>query len=86
MARRIAYRLSVRKGAQDFRVLLTTPFVNVPAGGSVAVPVTVERHGFDGDVQLRVANAPKGLRVEGGKVVALPPMKERIARATVRAC
>ena len=70
------YRLSVRKGAQDIRVILNTPFINVPAGGSVAVPVAVERHGFDGDVQLRVANAPKGLRVEGGKVVAMAPMKE----------
>ena len=68
--------LSVRKGAQDIRVILNTPFVNVPAGGSVAVPVAVERHGFDGDVQLRVANAPKGLRVEGGKVVAVAPIKE----------
>jgi hypothetical protein len=70
------YRLSVRQGAQDIRVLLNTPYVNVPAGGSVAVPVAVERHGFDGDVQLRVTNAPKGLRVEGGTVVALTPMKE----------
>jgi hypothetical protein len=70
------YRLSVRQGAQDIRVLLNTPYVNVPAGGSVAVPVAVERHGFDGDVQLRVANPPKGLRVEGGNVVVLAPMKE----------
>jgi hypothetical protein len=70
------YRLSVRQGAQDFRVLLNTPYVNIPAGGSVAVPVAVERHGFDGDVQLRIANAPNGLRVEGGNVVAIPPLKE----------
>jgi hypothetical protein len=70
------YRLIVRRGGPDFRVLLNMPFVNVPAGGSVAVPVSVERHGFDGDVQLRVANAPKGLRVEGGKVVALPASKD----------
>ena len=71
-----AYRLNVHKGAQDIRVILNTPYVNVPAGGSVAVPVAVERHGFDGDVQLRVSNAPQGLRVEGGHVVALAPMKE----------
>ena len=71
-----AYRLLVHKGAQDIRVLLNTPYVNVPAGGSVAVPVAVERHGYDGDVQLRVSNAPQGLRVEGGHVVALAPVKE----------
>jgi len=70
------YRLSVRKGAQDIRLFQNTPFVNVPAGGSVAVPVAVERHGFDGDVQLRIANPPPGLRVEGGHSVALAPMKE----------
>jgi hypothetical protein len=68
--------LSVRQGAQDIRVILNTPFVNVPAGGSVAVPVAVERHGYDGDVRLRVANPPQGLRVEGGKVIAIPAMKE----------
>ena len=42
-----AYRLNVRKGGQDIRVILNTAFVNVPAGGSVAVPVAVERHGFE---------------------------------------
>jgi hypothetical protein len=71
-----AYRLSVRKGAQDIRVILNAPYVNVPEGGSVAVPVAVERHGYDGPIRLRVANAPKGLLAEGGTVVALPPRKD----------
>ena len=71
-----AYRLNVRPVAQDFRVLLNPPFVNVPAEGSVAVSVTVLRQGFEDDIQLRVANAPKGLRVEGGYVVAGLPVKE----------
>ncbi len=71
-----AYRLNVQPVAQDFRVVLNSPFVNVPAGGSVAVPVTVQRQGFEEEIQLRVANAPKGLRVEGGYVVAGLPVKE----------
>jgi hypothetical protein len=71
-----AYRLNVQPVAQDFRVILNPPFVNVPAGGSVAVPVTVQRQGFEDEIQLRVANAPKGLRVEGGYVVAGLPVKE----------
>ena len=71
-----AYRLNVQPVAQDFRVMLNSPFVNVPAEGSVAVPVTVQRQGFEDDIQLRVANAPKGLRVEGGYVVAGLPVKE----------
>jgi hypothetical protein len=71
-----SYRLNVRQIAEDFRIYLNSPFVNVPAGGSVAVPVTVQRQGYDGEVQLRVTNAPAGLRVEGGFVVAGKPVKE----------
>jgi len=71
-----AYLLSVQPMAQDFRVILNSPFVNVPSDGSVAVPVTVQRQGFEDEIQLRVANAPKGLRVEGGYVVAGLPVKE----------
>jgi len=67
------YRLNIQPVAQDFRLILNSAFVNVPAGGSVAVPVTVQRQGY---IQLRVANAPKGLRVEGGYVVAGLPVKE----------
>jgi hypothetical protein len=71
-----AYRLNVQSVAQDFRVILNSPFLNVPAGGSATLPVTVQRQGYDGEVQLRVANAPVGLRVEGGYVVAGGPVKE----------
>jgi hypothetical protein len=71
-----AYRLNVQPSAQDFRVILNSAFVNVASEGSVAVPVTVQRQGFEDDIQLRVANAPKGLRVEGGYVVAGLPAKE----------
>ena len=72
-----AYRLNVQPVVQDFRVILNSAFVNVPAeGGSVAVPVTVQRQGFEDEIQLRVANPPKGLRVEGGYVVAGLPVKE----------
>ncbi len=71
-----AYRLNIQPVAQDFRLILNSAFVNVPAGGSVAVPVTVQRQGYEDDIQLRVANAPKGLRVEGGYVVAGLPVKE----------
>jgi hypothetical protein len=71
-----AYRLNVQPVGQDFRLLLNSAFVNVPAEGSVAVPVTVQRQDFDGDIQLRVANVPQGLQVEGGYVVAGPVVKE----------
>ncbi|MBV8820082.1 MAG: hypothetical protein JO022_17085, partial [Acidobacteriaceae bacterium] len=53
------YRLNVKKLAHDFRLVLNTAYINIPAGGSTAVPVTVQRQGFDGEIQLRVADAPK---------------------------
>jgi len=71
-----AYRLNAESVAQDFRVILNTAYVNVPAGGSAMLPVTVQRQGYDGEVQLRVANVPPGLRVEGGYVVAGAVVKE----------
>jgi hypothetical protein len=71
-----AYRLNVESVAQDFRVILNTAYVNVPGGGSAMLPVTVQRQGYDGEVQLRVSNAPPGLRVEGGYVVAGAVVKE----------
>lgn len=70
------YRLNVQKLAHDFRLVLNTPYVNIPAGGSAMVPVTVQRQGYDGEVQLRIPNAPKGLKVEGGFVIAASPVKE----------
>lgn len=71
-----AYRLSAQSVAQDFRVTVNSAFLNLPAGGSVVLPVTVQRQGYDGEVQLRVANAPLGVHVEGGFVVAGGPVKE----------
>lgn len=65
-----AYRLNMRNLSQDFRASLGKPFVNIPAGGSVTVPVVVERHGYNGDLHLRIPNAPKGLLVEGGFVLS----------------
>jgi hypothetical protein len=65
-----AYRLNAQSIAQDFRVSVNPAFLNLPAGGSAVLPVTVQRRGYAGDVQLRVANAPPGLKVEAGRVVA----------------
>ncbi|MDX1980430.1 MAG: hypothetical protein SFV51_09185 [Bryobacteraceae bacterium] len=69
------YRLHAGAGAQDFRLTMNVPYLNIPAGGSVAVPVTMERFGYQGDVHLRLVNAPKGLKAEGGYIVAGAPVK-----------
>ena len=60
------YRLTARKAAEDFRVTVNSPYVNIPAGGTVAISASVDRRGYDGPVQLAIPDLPKGLKVEGG--------------------
>jgi hypothetical protein len=60
------YRLTARKQSEDFKLTIATPQVNIPAGGTTTVVATADRRGFDGPIQLTVAKAPKGVRVEGG--------------------
>lgn len=61
-----AYRLLTRVAPHEFEVTVNTPYVNIPAGGRAAVPVSLDRRGYNGPVQVRVTNLPKGLRAEGG--------------------
>lgn len=63
-----AYRLTCRKQPAEFYLTLVTPYVNIPAGGSAAVIVAVDRRGYSGPVQLRIPNPPPGIKVEGGYV------------------
>jgi hypothetical protein len=60
------YRLLTRVSPNEFEVTVNTPYVNIPAGGSVAVPVSVDRRGYNGPVQIVLPGLPKGLRAEGG--------------------
>jgi hypothetical protein len=62
------YRLMTRRQAEDFRLSLGSPFVNLPAGGTVVFSVTADRRGFDGPIQLTVADLPKGIHVDGGTI------------------
>ena len=60
------YRLTTRRQAEDFRLSLGSPFVNLPAGGTVVFSVIADRRGFDGPIQLTIPDLPKGVHVEGG--------------------
>jgi hypothetical protein len=60
------YRLMVRRQAEDFKLTIASPQLNIPAGGTIAFSVTADRRGFDGAIQLGVSDLPKGLRAEGG--------------------
>ena len=39
------YRLHVSKAAQDLQATITTPAVNIPAGGTAIVNLSVDRRG-----------------------------------------
>ncbi|HEY2018204.1 MAG TPA: hypothetical protein VGH38_32085 [Bryobacteraceae bacterium] len=60
------YRLIARQQAEDFKLSIGSPYVNVPAGGTVAISVSADRRGYDGPIQLTIPNLPKGVRAEGG--------------------
>ncbi len=62
------YRLRTRLAPHEYSVIVNTPQVNIPAGGTVAVPLIVERRGYNGALQVTLPDLPKGLRAEGGWV------------------
>ncbi len=62
------YRLIARKQAEDFRLTVSSPQVNIPAGGVATIAVNVDRLGFDGPIRLVIPDLPKGVRLEGGVI------------------
>jgi hypothetical protein len=62
------YRLVARKQAEDFTLSIQSPFVDVPAGGSVAVGVTADRRGYNGPIRLTIPGLSKGIQAEGGVI------------------
>ena len=64
------YRLEARREGADFTLQTTTPFVNVPLGGTGIVAVNINRRGYDGPMQITIPNLPTGYRQAGGTVAA----------------
>jgi hypothetical protein len=62
------YRLIARKQAEDFKLTIGSPQINIPAGGTTVLSVVADRRGFDGPIRLMIPDAPKGLHVEGGVI------------------
>ncbi len=60
------YRLITRREAEDFQLAMSSPYLNIPAGGTALLNVVADRRGYDGPIQLTVPNLPKGVHVEGG--------------------
>lgn len=67
------YRLTAYRAPYDFRAVITTPFVNIPAGGTALVNVSVERQGYTGPIQIETVDPPKGLSIAGGNIPAEVP-------------
>jgi hypothetical protein len=62
------YRLEARREQADFTLQLSTPFVNVPLGGTAIVGVNINRRGYDGPMRIAIPNLPAGYRQAGGTV------------------
>jgi hypothetical protein len=60
------YRLIVRRQAEEFKLSIASPQLNIPRGGSAVFSVNADRRGFDGPIRLTIANLPKGIHAEGG--------------------
>lgn len=62
------YRLSTRRDAEDFRLALAEPYVNIPAGGTAILNVVADRRGYDGPIQLTIPDLPQGIQIDGGLI------------------
>jgi hypothetical protein len=68
-----AYRLLAWQAPYDFQATINSPFVNIPAGGSMIVNVTVDRRGYLGPLQVRAQGLPPGVEQSGGLIPAEVP-------------
>ncbi len=63
------YRLIARPVVPDFRLAIAADKLAVPIGGTVALPVTLERlGGWNGPVTVTAANLPTGVTCAGGLI------------------
>lgn len=68
------YRITVEPADPSYTIELAEAQVNVPKGGTTAVPVTIGREGYNGPITLSVANPPPGLIVRNGQVADGQPV------------
>ena len=63
-----AYRFSAYRGDRDFRATITTPYVNIPSGGTNIVNFSIERRGYTGPLRVEAVNLPQGIEISGGDI------------------
>lgn len=65
------YRLRVGPPRPDFDLRVTPSSINVRAGGAAVLTVhALRKDGFDGEIELRLKNAPPGYSLQGGRISA----------------
>lgn len=65
------YRITVAPQDQgDFRLLLDDDRINLPAGGTALVRLTVQRDGYQGPIELAFDSLPSGVTAEGLSIPA----------------
>ncbi|HVF86951.1 MAG TPA: PPC domain-containing protein [Pyrinomonadaceae bacterium] len=65
-----AYRLTLAERSPDYTLTVNPGSPNVPLGGSVHLTVTANRiDGFDGAIDVKLENLPKGLTATTGKIL-----------------
>jgi hypothetical protein len=66
-----AYRLRISEARPDFELRVTPSVLNIPPGGHVPLRVHVLRHdGFDGEIHLKLEDAPPGFVLSGARIPA----------------
>src|SRR5262249_17038998 len=65
------YRLVVRPIVPDFSVEIKTDRLSIPPGGTIAIPVNVERiGGFDDPIKVNADGLLPGIRCSGGVIAS----------------
>lgn len=64
------YRIIVQPIVSTFELTAADAQISIPKGGTAAVPVTLVRKGFNGEVTVTVDSPPAGLTVRPGHVAA----------------
>lgn len=77
-----AYRLRAFRGEHDFQASISAPYVNIPAGGTAFVPVSVARRGYMGAFRMEPIGLPPGLTMIGGDIP--PELPDPANRTNIR--
>jgi hypothetical protein len=65
------YRLRVSRPRPDFELRVTPSGINARSGGSTPVTVyAIRRDGFDGEIAVRLKEAPPGFKLDGATIPA----------------